>query len=221
MSNPTTDSSATDEVELALRLMDSDESVLGEILTHCGSSILRILVAKYSSFNHQDAEDVLSIAVNKLWDKRADYDESKGTLRNYFYKIADHTAKDVFKRGWAKAKALPVDFGEDNLVDLIPEETTPEDESKAQRKRREKKEQKEFSDLQEIISQLPDKERQVVLSDAYAKDRVSDAAKLADELGIAVGSVRGYRSRAWKTIRSKMRVLGYELPPEGESHGKG
>ncbi len=200
--------------------MDDDESALTEILTQFGDSIIGLLVAKYSSFNRDDAEDVLSIAISKLWDRRHQYDEAEGKLRSYLFKIADNTAKDIFKCGWAKAKLMPVDFGDENRVDLIAEEMPPDDETKRQRKDREKRRAKELADLNAVIDGLPDKERRVILSDAQAKDRVSDSAKLADELGIAIGSVRGYRSRAWKTIRTKMKELGYELPPEGETHGK-
>lgn len=200
--------------------MDDDESALTEILTLFGSSVIGLLVAKYSSFNREDAEDVLSIAISKLWERRHQYDEADGKLRSYLFKIADNAAKDVFKSGWSKAKLLPVDFGDDNRVDLVAEEIPPTDETKRQRKDREKRRAKELADLNAVIDGLPDKERRVILSDAQAKDRVSDSAKLADELGIAIGSVRGYRSRALKTIRAKMMELGYKLPPEGETHVK-
>lgn len=220
MSNQAANSTSVDQLELAFRLMENDQTALAEILTHFGGGIMRFLEASYPSFNMHDAEDVLSIAIHKLWERRHQYDESEGQLQTYLYKIADNTAKDIFKCGWAKARELPDDFGDENRVDLIAEYLPPEDESKRQRKDREKKFRNELAALHSIIDELPTKERQVILSDVQAKDRVSDASKLAVELRIAIGSVRGYRSRAWKTIRTKMRELGYELPPEGETHGK-
>lgn len=218
MNEHATTAVSIDQVELACRLMDDDESALVEILTHFGGSIVRFLVAKHSEFNEHDAEDVLSIAIKKLWDRRQQYDESEGSLRTYLFKIEDNTAKDVFKCGWAKAKSLPVDFGDDNKIDLVPDSPPPADEKKRERKDREKKEKKELADLKSVIAELPEKERRIIISDAYAKDRISDSTKLADELGIAVSSVRVYRHRAWKTVRAKMKQLGYELPPEGDTH---
>lgn len=220
MGNETANTTTVDDVDLALRLMDDDESALAEILAHYGASIIGFLVAKYDDFDHAEAQDVLSIAIGKLWKRRHQYKEEDGKLRPYLFKIADNTAKDIFKTGWKQAQQLPVDFGEDNNLDLLAEDLPPAVETKRQRKDREKRRAKEIADLKTTIGQLPAKEQRIVWSDAHAKDRVSDSAKLADELGIALGSVRGYRSRAWKTIRTKMKELGYELPPEGETDGK-
>lgn len=219
MSNETQKSEAEDELELAFRLMEDDESALAEILVRFGTSILSMLSRKYTKFNQQDAEDVLSIALHKLWKNRQNYDDSKGKLRSYLFRIADNTAMDVFKYGWAKARFLPIDIGEENQLDFIPDETSPVDEPKRQRKDREKKHAREAEALKAAIESLPEKQQEIIWADVYARDRVAEAAPLADELDIAVSSVRVYRLRAWKTIRSKMKELGYELPPEGEADG--
>ena len=221
MTKSASDSVADNQLALAFRLMEEDEAALAEILELYGSAIIRMILATYKTLNVEDAEDVLSIAIAKLWDRRQQYDENDGLLRSYLYKIADNTAKDIFKCGWDKARRLPVDFGLENAVELIPEDKPDENESKRKRKDWEKRRQKEITDLMAVLDQLPEKERAIVMSDAYAKDRVTDATTLSDELGIAVGSVRGYRSRAWKTIRMKMTKLGHELPAAGGTDGKG
>lgn len=208
-----------DEVELAFRLMESDESVLAEILVNFGSSVIALIGKKYATLSHEDAEDVFSIALNKLWKNRQNYDDSKGKLRSYLFRIADNTALDIFKYGWAKARVLEVDAGETNEFDLVPDQSPPPDETKRQRKDREKKYANETNALKAIIESLPEKQQEIVLADIYARDRVAESATLADELDIAVSSVRVYRLRAWKTIRTKMKELGYELPPEGEADG--
>jgi len=212
------ESTVIDDVELACRLLDDDESALGRIIAQFGGSTMRFLVAKYQDFTAQDAEDILSIAIHKLWENRQQYDESHGSLRTYLFKIADNTAKDVYKVGWQKAKRLPVDFGIDNDVNLISE-VPPPNETKRKRKDREKKEKREIEDLNAVIDELPDKQRRIIRSDAHAKDRVSDSSKLADELGIPIGTVRVYRSRAWNSIRNKMKQLGYELPKGDKNDG--
>jgi RNA polymerase sigma factor (sigma-70 family) len=209
-----------DQLELVCRLLEDDESALADVLTHFGGAIKRFVVAKYHSFNEHDADDVLSIGIRKLWESRDQYNEAAGSLRAYFFKICVNAASDIFKCGWAEARRLPVDFGEDNEVDLIPDDPPPADEKKRVRRDREKKQKKELEDLMSVIDELPSKEGRIVLADAQAKDRVADSDWLADELGIGQGSVRVYRHRAWKTIRAKMKTLGYELPPEGDADGK-
>ena len=220
MNDQPANSIAIDQLELVCRLLEDDESALADVLTHFGSGIKWLLVAKYPDLNEHDAEDVLASSIDKFWKKRHQYDESKGSLKTYLYKIADNTAKDVFKSGWAKARALPVDFGDDNVVDLIPDDLPSADEKRRDRNDREKKQKKEQEDLMSVIVELPSKERRIVMADAQAKGRVADSDWLADELGIGEGSVRVYRHRARKTIRAKMKTLGYELPPEGEADAK-
>lgn len=214
------DNSGTiDHDELVFRLSENDDTVLADVLKHFGGSIRGLLVAKYDDFNEQDAEDAMSIAINKLWENRHQYDESKGALRTYLFKIADNTVKDVFKSGWAKARTTPLDLVDESHFACV-EEPVPENEKRRSRKDREKKERQELNDLRSVIDDLPERQRRIVMSDVYAKDRVTDSAWLADELGIAKASVRVYRLRAWKTIRAKMKQQGYDLPPEGEADGK-
>ena len=208
-----------DTLDLALRLMDDDRTALAEVLRLFGQPVIAFLVAKHEKFNVQDAEDILAISINKLWDARHNYDESKGSLKTLFFQIAKNTALDVFKCGWAVARELPIDFGDDNDVNLLEEITRPE-ENKRQRKDREKKHEKEIKDLKTIIAGLPAKQEAIIMSDIYARDRVTESKVLADELGIAVGYVPVLRCRAWKTIRSKMSQLGYKLPSEGDTDGQ-
>ena len=81
-----------DEVELAFRLMESDESVLAEILVNFGSSVIALIGKKYATLRHEDAEDVFSIALNKLWKNRQNYDDSKGKLRSYLFSCLLYTS---------------------------------------------------------------------------------------------------------------------------------
>ncbi|MCD0462505.1 RNA polymerase sigma factor [Roseiconus lacunae] len=104
MTNSTSDSIADTQLTLAFRLMEDDESALAEILELYGSAIIRMILATYKTFNVEDAEDVLSIAIAKLWDRRQQYDESDGPLRAYFYKIADNTAKDIFNPDYSPGR---------------------------------------------------------------------------------------------------------------------
>ena len=57
-----------DDIDLALRLMDDDDSALAEVLRRYGPPIAAALRGKYETLNYEDVEDVLSIAV---WMKSA------------------------------------------------------------------------------------------------------------------------------------------------------
>jgi RNA polymerase sigma factor (sigma-70 family) len=204
------------DVDLALRLMEDDESALVEVLRHYGPGIELALRGKYELFTRQDAEDVLALALMRLWESRASYDETRGSLRTYFYRIADHAACDVFKYGWHKARQREVDYGKENDLDSItsgqPATDCGSHEGDKPAKKKGGKQEKRLRDLKEIVDSLPEKHRHIIWSDACAKDEVADAGQLGDELEIAAGSVRVYRKRAMEAIRKKMRERGHQVP---------
>ena len=205
-----------DSIDLALRLMDDDESALEDVLRLYGPSIAAALRLKYEVFNYEDVEDVLSIAVERLWAARHRYDDRRSKLRTYFWKIADNAACDVFKFGWHRAKVMEVDYGDQNDLDALPDQSDPPNGtsacSESKDNRRSSKTEKRLKDLRGIVDELPEKQRHIIRADAYAKDDVADAGKLADELGIARTSVRVYRQRAMETLRQKIRQRGHEVP---------
>lgn len=208
-----------DPIDLALRLMDDDQTALDDVLRHYGKPVMDFLVMKHEGMNEHDAEDILAISINKLWDARHSYDESKASLRTWFFQIAHNTALDVYKSGWAKANEQILDFVDIDGLDMAEEPFSP-NETKRQKKDRENKFKKEVEDLKTIIDGLSHNQREIIMSDIYARDQVTEAQVLADELGTTVGNVRVARHRAWKKIRSEMKQLGYELPPEGDTDGQ-
>lgn len=205
-----------DDIDLALRLMDDDESALVEILRRYGPAIAAALRGKYETLNYQDVEDMLSIALWRLWQARHGYDDNRSTLRTYFYRIAENAARDVFKFGWNRARQLEVNYGETRELEAVASSPSTaddcEDGSPCACKARSKKAERERNDLREVVAELPESQRHIIVADSYAKDDVADAGKLADELGIATTSVRVYRLRAMDTIRRKMRERGHEVP---------
>ena len=64
-------------------------------------------------------------------------------------------------------------------------------------------------DLREIISELPDKQRRIILADATARDDVACSKRLAVELGTSPGNVRVYRKRAMDRIRTELGRRGH------------
>lgn len=196
-----------ENTRIAVALLDNRQEALEEILRLYGPSIIARLLKIYAGvLKFEDVEDVLSIALRKLWNNRFRYDDNKRSVRTWLFCIADNVAKDVIKSGWHRAQQLEQNPGEDWLEENIkaPEivhntEETPKG-SKAK------------VDLQQVIQALPDVQRRIILADGAARDDVASSEFLADELGIPAGTVRVYRSRAMDKIRTEMRKRGHNVP---------
>lgn len=200
-------------LRLAVALLDNDERALEEILRLYGPDIFEILHNKFTKrmgvLRYEDVEDVVSVALGRLWEARDDYDDAKGSLRAWFYRIAENVAMDVLKHGWYKARRLEKNVGQDHLQEaagVTPVTQEPQDRG-AKRKR-----SKEESDIQLVLSKLPEAQRTIVMADSASRDGKASNDLLADELGIPAAHVRSYRTRAFATIRREIRKLGHEIP---------
>jgi RNA polymerase sigma factor (sigma-70 family) len=199
-------------LRLAVALLYNDEGALEEILRLYGPDILDTLHNKFTKrmgvLRYEDIEDVVSVALGRLWDARSNYDDSKGSLRAWFYRIADNLAMDVLKHSWYKARRLERDVGQDHLQEaagVAPVSQEPQDRDAK------RKQSKEESDIQLVLSKLPEAQRQIVMADSASRDGKASNELLADELGIPAAHVRSYRTRAYATIRREMRKLGHEI----------
>ena len=198
---------------LAVRLLDSDASVLGEILRLYAPDIIESLFSRFSKrmgvLTFEDIEDAVSVALRKLWDARESYDDTKQSIRVWFYCIAEHVAIDVLKRGWYTARKLEENIGQDRLEES-PQQSSSVD--AAPNSGESRKMEKEASDLNAVVNKLPDAQRKIVLADAACRNGNASNEFLADELSIPAAHVRVYRGRAYSTIRREMRKLGHEIP---------
>lgn len=200
-----------ENTRLALALLDDGEGALEEILRLYGPDITRVLHKKFTLhlgvLTFEDIEDVVVIALRRLWDARQTYDDTKQSLRVWFYCIAENAAKDVLKLGWHKASKLERYPGKEWLED-DPKCAAPEPvEAKG-----EKSDSKEIKDLKAVVSRLPDVQRRIILADSVLRDGVASSAELAAEIGIPVAHVKVYRQRGMETIRKEMRKLGHNIP---------
>lgn len=198
---------------LALSLLEGDEDALAEILRCYAPAIIEALQARFVKRMHllryEDIEDVVSIALRRLWDARADYDDRKQSIRVWFYCIAENVAKDVLKHGWYKARRLERNPGQEWLVEKqdrpCSAQVPAEDGGK-------KKVSREAADLEAILNKLSDEQRRIVMADAATRDGTASNEFLSDELGIPAAHVRVYRGRAYATLRREMKRLGHDIP---------
>lgn len=190
--------------EMAARLLRGEEMVLAEILRVLGPAVRALLAQKYrGSQTPEDLEDVLAVALFRLWRGRQLYQPAKASLQVWFYRIADNVVKDVLRSGWHKARQLEM---------YVPDPPEPDLEAAYAPTGNDPSRDRQIQDLRDIVGSLPDTQRRIVWADAQARDAVVSSAALAKELGLPASTIRVYRKRALDTIRVEMRRRGHQVP---------
>ncbi len=189
----------TDEAsaELERRLRAGDELVLTDILRTHGPPVRAVLKRRFgSTLDDSDWEDVLAVALFRVWQARDRFDPLKASLRVWFFRIAENAARDVLKVGWQKARLLEVGVEPIALAEVaafrhldlpLPTETLISSES-----------------LQAALALLPEAQRQIVMADAQSRDGIVPSEQLGAELGLPPGTVRVYRKRALDRLRREL-----------------
>jgi RNA polymerase sigma factor (sigma-70 family) len=207
-----------DEQPLGRRLRDGDEAVLEILLREHGATVRAVLRQKFpTGLDHGDFEDILAIALFRVWSRRDQFDPDRGSLRAWFYRIAANVTKDVLRYGWQKARQLEVRYEPAALSDVAVERSATEtpaaiaartvedvddassDEGFNERLRRE---------LRAIVDELPEAQRRIILADAASRDGKVSSEHLSQELGIPPGTVRVYRRRALARLRNELDLRG-------------
>lgn len=187
----------TDCSGLAQRLIDGDESVLRDILRQLAPAIGGALRQRYCGvLNDSDVEDVLAMGVFRMWSSRDRFDPSRGSLRVWFFRIADNAARDILKHGWHKSRAMEAVFEPQHLSSL------PDSRNNGHQPVNGEANREVILQLREILNSLPEAQRQIILADAQSRDGKASATDLSTELGIPASTVRVYRKRALERIRS-------------------
>ncbi|MEQ9407353.1 MAG: sigma-70 family RNA polymerase sigma factor [Fuerstiella sp.] len=208
----------TEQADLAQRLLDGDEQVLDEVLRAWGPVILVVLTRRYQHvLRETDIEDVVSIGLFRLWKNRARFDHRKASLRVWFFRIVENAARDVLRYGWHKARELEV--SSDALL------TGAADPSTNGRHRHQRTELDETGcaeqpasptgvqlDLREIVAELPERQRFILMADAATKEGTASSQLLSVEMNIPASTVRVYRKRAMDRIRTELAKRGHDVP---------
>ena len=194
----------TEQTDLAQRLRDGDQQALNDVLRLFGPMILNVMVRRYENvLREPDIEDVMSIGLFRLWKNRSRFDDNKASLKVWFFRIVENAARDVLRHGWHKARQLEVN-SEAALTGVFDVSSnghaaraSPTSEQMA---------------LREVVAELPERQRYIVMADATAREDVANSQLLGEELGIPAASVRVYRKRALDRIRKELRQRGYDVP---------
>ncbi len=189
--------------ELGARLQCGDERALECVLREMGPPIAGVLCHKFERvLSRDDIDDVLAIALFRLWQTRDSFDSNKGSLRVWFFRIAENAARDVLKVGWHKARRLEVDVSQMQIA------STAADNGSTRANTAQPFNGTMKQTIREIINRLPIAQQRIISADIHCRDDVASSEWLAEELGIAQGSVRVYRKRALARIRDELERQG-------------
>ena len=126
----------------------------------------------------------------------------------WLYRICENVARDVLRMGWQKARAREVN-SDDALLGLCERETSRIRDEVDGEIITEFPPVAVHHDLQEVLSEIPDVQRAILLADAATKEGVACSQRLGDELGLPASTVRVYRKRALERVRREMLARGH------------
>lgn len=211
--------------DLGQRLRNGDEAVLEVLLREHGAAVRACLTRRFPTrLDYGDFEDILAIALFRVWSRRSQFDPARGSLRAWFYRIAINVTKDVLRFGWQKARQLEVRIESATVAHAVPwwptglssetsearERQVPLESGDGARESRdgETPDERLQHELRRILQELPEAQRRIVLADAASREGKVSSQHLAKELGIPPGTVRVYRRRALARLRSELDLCG-------------
>ena len=206
---------STSQPDIGQRLISGDETALEAALRAHGPPVKALLRRKFfGPLTDTDFEDVLAVALYRMWQYRTRYDASRASVQVWFYRIAENVARDVLRHGWQKARQLEVAFEPLALSAVVDHRTLkPKDSINKGASQNESVDQTERpigKDLIDVLKLLPETQRKILLADAESTDGKVASQDLASELGIPASTIRVYRRRALEKVRSEMDRRGWE-----------
>ena len=188
---------------LAEQLTIGEPEVVNALLEAFGPSIQRRLGRRYRGvLRPGEIEDVLMIAVEKAWIRRARFDPSRGTLGGWLWRIAERVAADMFRTPWCQGRLrereiasrqfeAPAAAAGDHVSEGDPAASTMS--------------RPAVEALRAALDRLPAGHRRILLSDAEAPGGTAPSEALAAELRVTASAVRSRRHRALARLRRELQ----------------
>jgi RNA polymerase sigma-70 factor (ECF subfamily) len=212
--------------QLPERLANGDEGALEQILREFGPPVRGLLARKYCGvLGEGDFEDVLSIALFRVWQHRERFDPTRASLKAWFYRIATNAARDVLRYGWYKARRLEVSYEAASLASVSVDPAAEAGDAFSQTEQGDEGDSADVENpeheevrqlLREVLATLSEKQRRIALADAASKEGKVPSQELSNELGIPPATVRVYRRRAIEKLRKEMDRRGLKRESENE-----
>jgi RNA polymerase sigma-70 factor, ECF subfamily len=182
-------SSTTADSQLNERLRSGDKNALAQILEAFGQPARRRLRMQLGEhMNDHDLDDVMSIALYRLWTYRFSYDPSKGSMAHWLYLIARSAAFDLLRRKPEARLLTPERWRARAASDSSAEPLLPERLATVRR-------------VQEALEQLSDVDRRIVMAFANTEGQMHWTAEIARELAMPPSTIRSRKHRAMARLR--------------------
>jgi RNA polymerase sigma factor (sigma-70 family) len=173
---------------LADRLRRGDESVLADILRDLAPNVRSRLRSRFGSFlSEDDYDDVLSMALYRLWISRDKYDQEKGSLAAWFYLITRSLAWDFLRQ-----RPKPAPHSAETLAEWA--ETRPPRETPVPQS-------EDLKRLNVALDGLAEIDRRILLAFASRVHEDDWTSDLVAELGMPASTIRVRKYRAVAELR--------------------
>ena len=189
--------------DIALKLICGEESVYQDIVRIYAPAIQAWLLSLPFGLSPDDAEDIVCEAIMRLWEKREQYDDSRGSVRSYLFGIAKNLLLDRPKSSRFKTTRQERHVSDEHLKNLAaPKKKSASESPKDQ-------DAPILIALREALQELPVMQKKVLLEDAGATEPLP-AAELGELLGgVPAGTIRQYRKRGGDNLRRKLAERGF------------
>jgi RNA polymerase sigma factor (sigma-70 family) len=200
---------SVDDIDIALMMMDGDPEGVRWLLKKYGGKVKSGLRCKFHRvLADPEINEALNVATFNAFRAAHQYDESQGSLRAWFYKIAHNAALDIL-RGEKQPKAIPLEFAPPQPAEVEAQEDDHDH----------PEQQKRLFDLMEAIASLPKLQKAIIEADLASEEGVADAQRLAQAHGSTMNSIYVSRSQAISKLREDMRRRGYQTPSKPQRRG--
>lgn len=172
---------------------------LHQVLTNYGPKVRWYLRKEFrGTLNEHDIDEAINLAAHRVWRWSTNYDESKGTLRAWFYMISRSCALSVLRRESRQRRATQVqDWDHTTVLIARPRAVAP---SPTQCRF--------IEDLRLCIDKLAPLQMSIIKADLRSGD-VADAGELAKTHCTTKNSIYASRSIARKRLKRELIKLGH------------
>ncbi len=186
------------DTEVVAKLRSRPEDGVRQLLRDYGPRIMWLLKNRFGYvLPDPDLEAVLNEATFKVFRSIRMFDDSRGSLGAWYWRIAANTARDLLR-------GQPLAAGQDAKAepwwqDRLPAYAEDDETSRLDRT---------LQDLHEAIARLPDLQRKVIRADLDSGD-IADAGYLARKFSTTEASIYMSRSKGRQNLRLLMIGRGY------------
>jgi len=196
-----------------------DETLLYRILVDRDEGALLLLLARYlpralgglrrrfrGILSEHEFEELRQEIALKVWKSIDTYDDSKASLKAWFFGVAYHAAVDIVRRDSDHRRATPLEIDPWYKSDECDDAPDPSPGGGTLERRA-------VRDLLESIAGLTSPLQGAIMRADIVAGGTADSARLARLLGSTVNSIDANRSKARAAIRKQMVEKGHVQNP--------